>query len=118
MKYKKIDKNLVGFMRATEITVNQIDNSYNQHMHVLLCVESTYFKNTENYVDQKQWTAFWKRAMKLDYDLVVDIRAIKPKNKEIISIHALTRSATFEDFDISDGHTISIHALTRSATSF
>src|SRR5699024_847412 len=51
MKYKKVDKNLVGFMRATEITVNQIDNSYNQHMHVLLCVESTYFKNTENYVD-------------------------------------------------------------------
>src|SRR5690625_2199632 len=43
MKYKNIDKNLVGFMRATEITVNQIDNSYNQHMHVLLCVESTYF---------------------------------------------------------------------------
>ena len=82
MKYKKNDKNLVGFMRATEITVNQIDNSYNQHMHVLLCVESTYFKNTENYVDQKQWTAFWKRAMKLDYDLVVDIRAIKPKNKD------------------------------------
>src|SRR5699024_1994551 len=32
MKYKKINKNLVGFMRATEVTVNNIDNSYNQHM--------------------------------------------------------------------------------------
>src|SRR5699024_2596864 len=31
MKYKKINKNLVGFMRATEVTVNNIDNSYNQH---------------------------------------------------------------------------------------
>src|SRR5699024_8716935 len=49
MKYKKINKNLVGFMRATEVTVNNIDNSYNQHMHVLVCVESTYFYNTENY---------------------------------------------------------------------
>src|SRR5699024_12311528 len=47
MKYKKINKNLVGFMRATEVTVNNIDNSYNQHMHVLVCVESTYFYNTE-----------------------------------------------------------------------
>src|SRR5699024_2524123 len=46
MKYKKINKYLVGFMRATEITVNNIDNSYNQHMHVLVCVESTYFYNT------------------------------------------------------------------------
>lgn len=34
MKYKKIEKNLIGFMRATEVTVNPIDNSYNQHMHV------------------------------------------------------------------------------------
>src|SRR5699024_12384673 len=62
MKYKKINKNLVGFMRATEVTVNNIDNSYNQHMHVLVCVESTYFYNTENYVNQKQWIQFWKRA--------------------------------------------------------
>src|SRR5699024_9507549 len=43
MKYKKINKNLVGFMRATEVTVNNIDNSYNKHMHVLVCVDSTYF---------------------------------------------------------------------------
>lgn len=81
MKYVKVAKNLVGFMRATEVTVNKIDNSYNQHMHVLLCVESTYFYNTENYITQKEWTAFWKRAMKLDYDPVVDVRAIRPKNK-------------------------------------
>src|SRR5699024_4072648 len=66
MKYKKINKNLVGFMRATEVTVNNIDNSYNQHMHVLVCVESTYFYNTDNYVNQKQWIQFWTRAMKLD----------------------------------------------------
>ncbi len=35
-------------------------------MHVLVCVEPTYFKNTENYVNQKQWIQFWKKAMKLD----------------------------------------------------
>src|SRR5699024_12508254 len=72
--YKKINKNLVGFMRATEVTVNNIDNSYNQHMHVLVCVESTYFYNTENYVNQKQWIQFWKRAMKLDYDPNVKVQ--------------------------------------------
>ncbi|MBF2777519.1 protein rep, partial [Staphylococcus haemolyticus] len=81
MQYKKINKNLVGFMRATEVTVNEIDNSYNQHMHVLLAVEPTYFKNTENYVTQKQWIQFWRKAMKLDYDPVVHIQIVKPKNK-------------------------------------
>lgn len=79
--YKKVKQNLIGFMRATEVTVNKIDNSYNQHMHVLLAVEPTYFKNTENYITQKQWTSFWKRAMKLDYDPWVYVEAVKPKGK-------------------------------------
>src|SRR5699024_12884774 len=76
-----INKNVVGFMRATKVTVNNIDNSYNQHMHVLVCVESTYFYNTENYVNQKQWIQFWKRAMKLDYDPIVKVKMIRPKYK-------------------------------------
>src|SRR5699024_5042225 len=79
--YKNVSKNFVGFMCATELTVHHIDNSYNQQLHVLFCVESTYFNNTGNYVDQGQWTGFCKKAMKLDYDPVVDVRAIKPKNK-------------------------------------
>src|SRR5699024_12545433 len=88
MKYKKINKNLVGFMRATEVTVNNIDNSYNQHMHVLLCVELTYFKNTENYVNQKQWIQFWKRAMKLDYDPNVKVQMIRLKYKNKYNIYS------------------------------
>ncbi len=43
-KYKKISKNLIGFMHSTEVTVNKNDGSYNQHMHVLLCVENAYFR--------------------------------------------------------------------------
>ncbi|EME5440439.1 protein rep [Enterococcus faecalis] len=82
MQYKKIAKNLVGFMRATEVTVNEVDNSYNQHLHVLLAVEPTYFKNTENYVNEKQWVKFWRRAMKLDYDPIVNISVVRPKNKD------------------------------------
>ena len=81
MKYKKVKQNLIGFMRATEVTVNDTDNSYNQHMHVLLCVEPMYFKNAENYVNQKQWTAFWQKAMKLAYEPVVHIQIVRPKNK-------------------------------------
>lgn len=87
-QYKKVAKNLIGFLRATEVTFNKVDNSYNQHMHVLLCVEPSYFNSTENYIPQKEWTAFWKRAMKLDYNPRVDVRAIKPKNKHKSDIHS------------------------------
>ncbi|TPR41944.1 protein rep, partial [Apilactobacillus micheneri] len=68
IKYKKVSKNLLGYVRSTEITVNQDDGSYNQHMHVLLFVSSRYFKGDgENYISQKEWTKFWRKAMKLDY---------------------------------------------------
>lgn len=82
MKYKKVKQNMVGFMRATEVTVNEENGSYNQHMHVLLCVESMYFKNTENYITQKQWTSLWQKAMKLDYIPTVHIEAVKAKSKK------------------------------------
>lgn len=48
-KYKKITKNLIGFMHSTEVTVNKNDGSYNQHMHVLLCVENAYFRKKKIY---------------------------------------------------------------------
>lgn len=101
MKYKKINKNLVGFMRATEVTVNNIDNSYNQHMHVLVCVESTYFYNAENYVNQKQWIQFWKKAMKLNYDPNVKVQMIRPKNKRKSDIQsAIDETAKYPVKDI------------------
>src|SRR5699024_12400545 len=96
MKYKKINKNLVGFMRATEINVNNIDNSYNQQMHVLVCVESTFLYKNENYVNQKQWIQFWKRAIKLDYDPNVKVQMIRPKDKHKTDINsAIDETAKF-----------------------
>lgn len=80
MQYKKVSKNLIGYMRATEVTVNDKDNSFNPHFHILLMVKSTYFKG-DNYLSQDDWTQFWKKSMKLDYIPVVDIRAVKGKGK-------------------------------------
>ncbi len=34
-------------MHSTEVTVNKNDGSYNQHMHVLLCVENAHFLEEE-----------------------------------------------------------------------
>src|SRR5699024_12121647 len=51
-KYKKVSKNLIGFMRSTEVTVNKNDGSYNQHMHVLLCIVSKYYRGYENYISK------------------------------------------------------------------
>lgn len=81
VKYKKVAKNLIGFMRASEVTVNDVDGSYNQHIHVLACVKPTYFKDSTNYISQSELTKLWRKAMKLEYDPIVHISVVKPKNK-------------------------------------
>lgn len=77
MLRSKALKSLVhGFSRGIEVTVNKENGSYNQHMHVLLFVKASYFKGN-NYLSQSDWVQMWRRAMKLDYDPSVDVRAIK-----------------------------------------
>ena len=40
-KYKKVAKNVLGFLRGTEVTVNRKKNTYHPHFHVLLFVKSS-----------------------------------------------------------------------------
>src|SRR5699024_7258357 len=65
--YTKVKKNLVGFLRSTEVTVNKNDGSYNQQMHVLLCVENAYFRKKENYITQVEWVDLWQKALQVNY---------------------------------------------------
>ncbi|WP_436967320.1 protein rep, partial [Staphylococcus shinii] len=69
------------FMRSTEVTVNKNDGSYNQHMHVLLCVENAYFRKKENYITQTEWVDLWQKALQVNYRPVANIKAIKPNQK-------------------------------------
>ena len=80
MDYKKVQKNMLGYLKATEVTVNQKDGSYNQHLHVLVFVKANYFSGKEdNYISQAELTEFWKKALKIDYTPVVNIKAVKTK---------------------------------------
>lgn len=81
IRYKKISKNLIGYMRASEVTVNDIDNSYNQHIHVLMCVKSSYFNSSSNYITQAEYRKLWRRALKIDYDPYVHIKIVRPNKK-------------------------------------
>mgnify|MGYP004493097279 CR=1 FL=1 len=80
MRYKKPAKNLLGYVRPTEVTVNHEANQlmYHHHMHVLLFVENFYFKGPDNYISRAEWTGYWQWAMKLTYVPIVNIKAVKP----------------------------------------
>ncbi|HHW7839959.1 TPA: protein rep [Staphylococcus aureus] len=100
--YAKVKKNLVGFMRSTEVTVNKKDGSYNQHMHVLLCVENSYFKNKENYITQVEWVKLWQKALQVDYKPVANIKAIKPNKKGDKDIQAAIKETSKYSVKSSD----------------
>ncbi|CAI6332344.1 Replication protein, partial (plasmid) [Bacillus subtilis] len=80
MKYKRVDKSTLGYFRALEITKNHDEDTYHPHFHVLLPVKKSYFTG-KNYIKQADWTSLWKKAMKLDYTPIVDIRRVKGKAK-------------------------------------
>lgn len=64
----------LGWMRSTEVT--RSENGYaHQHFHCLLMVPTSYFGRS--YLNQQKWSALWRDVMRLDYDPVIDIRAVK-----------------------------------------
>lgn len=86
-QYRKVKKNLLGYIRSTEVTVNNTTRMYHPHLHAILMVKSTYFSGKDNYISQRQWSQLYQRARKLTYVPIVNIQAIRPnyrKNKNSI----------------------------------
>ena len=81
---KKFKSVVTGSFRALEVTYNKDRDDYHPHLHILIMVKSMYFKNSENYISQEEWTSLWQKAMKLDYTPIVDIRALKKGVTEAI----------------------------------
>lgn len=103
-QYRDVKRDLLGYVRSTEITINRQNLTFHQHMHILLMVKSTYFKSG-HYLTQNDWSLFWKRARKLDYLPVVNVKKIKRSRKGNSLVASAKEVAKYQvkDFDyISD----------------
>lgn len=78
MKYEAVGKVFKGWIRTTEVTRSK-DGKAHPHYHVLVMVNKSYFKSRD-YIKHEMWRELWKKACKLDYDPVVDIRGLKNRN--------------------------------------
>lgn len=74
-------KPVKGSFRSFDVTYNPLRKDFHLHLHVILCVMASYFKGG-NYMSWKTLQAAWRKVMKLDYDPVVWIGAVKPKDNE------------------------------------
>ena len=73
-QFKKISK---GYVRKTEITYNPERNDFHPHIHMLIAVESNYFKNPNLYVKQDDWLEIWKKCKRDDSITQVHIKKSK-----------------------------------------
>lgn len=82
---KKLKQNLLGYLKAVEVTYNTKDKTYHPHLHVIFAVKSTFFKNKQNYMTKKEWIELWQQALGIDYKPQTDIRAIKTNTGKAIA---------------------------------
>ena len=82
---KKLKQNLLGYLKAVEVTYNSKDKTYHPHLHVIFAVKSTFFKNSNNYMTKKEWIELWQKALNVDYKPQTDIRAIKTNTGKAIA---------------------------------
>jgi len=64
----------IGWTRSTEVTKGE-DVSAHPHFHCLLLVKPSYFG--KGYIKQQEWVELWRSCLKVDYEPLVDIRALK-----------------------------------------
>lgn len=65
----------IGWIKTVEVTRSSDDYAH-PHFHCLLMVNPSYFTG-KYYLSQEKWTDLWKKSLRVDYPLMVDIQAVK-----------------------------------------
>jgi len=105
--YKQVKSQVKGSFRALEVTYNIKSNEWHAHIHAILLFDESYFaRRNKKYMTQGNWSELWRRAMKLDYDPIVDVRKINNnKGKEVAEVAKYTaKSSDYlkKDLELTD----------------
>lgn len=90
----------IGWLRSTEVTKGR-DGKAHPHFHCLLMVPSGYFSG-KNYLKQSDWVEIWRKSMRLDYNPVLDVQAVKQGSQPMELVPELLKYCTKESDLVSD----------------
>lgn len=82
---EKFKKNLMGYMKAVEVTYNPRRNDFHPHIHAIFEVRPSYFMGGGGYLTHSDWRSMWKSAMKLDYEPQVNVKAVKDTTAKAVA---------------------------------
>lgn len=89
----------IGWLRSTEVTRGR-DGSAHPHFHCLLLVPSSYFG--KKYLKQADWVEMWRKSMRLDYNPILDVQAVKQGSKPMELVPELLKYCTKESDMVVD----------------
>ena len=90
----------VGWIRSTEVTRGK-DGLAHPHFHCLLLIKPGYFGG-RSYIKQKDWVKLWRSCLRVDYDPVVDIRAVRRDNSPVELIPEILKYCVKESDLVAD----------------
>lgn len=90
----------VGWLRSTEVTRGR-DGSAHPHFHCLLMVGPGYFSG-KKYLKQSDWVELWRKSMRLDYNPILDVQAVKQGKQPMELIPELLKYCTKESDLVED----------------
>lgn len=106
-KHRKIKRVVKGWFRALEITYNKEQDAFHPHIHSIIMVDKSYFKS-KDYMETQDWVQIWKKALKVDYEPICDIRKVKNtkgKYKAVAEVAKYTLKDSdfiFRDLQLTD----------------
>ncbi len=89
----------VGWLKSVEVTRGK-DGSAHPHFHCLLMVPNGYFG--KNYIKQEDWVAMWKQSLRLDYNPVLDVQAVKKGSQPMQLVPELLKYCVKESDLVAD----------------
>ena len=96
---------ILGHFKALEIVGDKTPaGEVHPHFHLILIVSNSYFRSPK-YLRTEQWAEMWKKALRVDYTPVVDVRRIKAKRTKSGKKLTALQSAVFEVAKYSVKHT-------------
>ncbi len=88
-KQRRVERAVLGWFRAVEITRNAVDGTYHPHIHAILHVSNDYFSPMKKiYLTHGEWVRRWAQALRVDYEPTVHIEKTRGSHGETVAVEA------------------------------
>ena len=80
----KFKSNMLGYIRAMEVTYNQEKDTYHPHIHCIFAVKAGYFKGN-GYIKKSDWQYIWGECCDTEYEPIVKVQTIKNSTAKAVA---------------------------------